>query len=358
MGSSSKSSAGSREVKFEHSADFVPILRETGVSLLISTYQAGKLVVLGTNDKGLTISLHNFEQPMGIAIHQDRIAIGTQTQIVMLASTPDLTPQLDPNDQYDSVYLTMQSHFTNEISIHEMEWSDDELWFVNTRFSCLASLDPNYSFVPRWHPPCISQLTAEDRCHLNGVCFEKNLPRYVTMHGQTDTAQGWRSVKATGGSLLDVNSGEAVINDLAMPHSPRLHGNRLWVLESGRGRLLLVDPNTGQTQEVTRQPGYARGLGFAGRFAFIGLSLIRETAVFGEVPIAEHPDQLKCAVAIVDLETGRRVAYFEFLSGVEEIFDVRVLSTSKHPYLAGPSAAAEGAQTIWYSPAPQWLHST
>ena len=57
MASASDFPTESREVKFEHSPDFVNILRETGVSLLVSTYQAGKLVVLGTNDQGLAISL-------------------------------------------------------------------------------------------------------------------------------------------------------------------------------------------------------------------------------------------------------------------------------------------------------------
>ena len=28
----------------------------------------------------------------------------------------------------------------------------DELWLVNTRFSCLATLDHEHSFVPRWRP--------------------------------------------------------------------------------------------------------------------------------------------------------------------------------------------------------------
>ena len=345
-----------REINFEHSPDFVNILRETGISLLVSTYQAGKLVVLGTNDQGLTVSAINFEKPMGIAVHPNRIAIGGSTHISFLNNTPDLTPQLDPTTQYDTCYLTMGSHFTNDISIHEMAWCHEELWFVNTRFSCLASLDPNYSFVPRWHPSCISQLAAEDRCHLNGFCVDKNAPRYVTLHAETDTPQGWRTDKATGGTLLDVSSGKVVTAGLSMPHSPRIHGNRLWVLESGRGRLLLVDPDSGQAQEVTQQPGYTRGLDFAGRFGFIGLSLIRETAIFGDIPIAERPDELKCAVVIVNLETGKRVASFEFLSGVEEIFDVKVLPSSKNPYISGPLAAAEGAKTIWYAPAPRWLH--
>jgi hypothetical protein len=33
---------------------------------------------------------------------------------------------------------------------------------------------------PRWRPPFISALAAEDRCHLNGLCLAKGRPAFVT----------------------------------------------------------------------------------------------------------------------------------------------------------------------------------
>ena len=344
-----------REVRFEHSRDFVNILRELGVALLVSTYQAGKVVVLGTTPNGLALSFHNFQQAMGCAVGASQLAIGSKTQIWFLQKADAVAAQLAPSLHHDACYLARTSHITDSIDIHEMQWCGDDLWFVNTRFSCLCTLGENFSFVPRWKPPFITTFAAEDRCHLNGLCVADGVPRYVTAMSETDTAEGWRAVKATGGCVLDVTAGEVIARGFAMPHSPRIHDGRLWVLDSGRGQLTTVEPATGKIEPVTQQPGYTRGLAFVGPFAFIGLSQIRETATFGGIPIAAEREQLKCAVAVVDLRSGKRVAYFEFLSGVEEIFDVQIISGTRNPYLSGPLADAEGGQPVWYAPTRQPL---
>ena len=76
----------------------------------------------------------------------------------------------------------------SEIHGHEMAWAGEELWIVNTLFSCLCTLRPEYSFVPRWKPPFISALAAEDRCHLNGLAVADGRPRYVTAQPLSGTS--------------------------------------------------------------------------------------------------------------------------------------------------------------------------
>ena len=230
-----------------------------------------------------------------------------------------------------------------------------ELWVVNTAFGCLCTLDDRHSFVPRWRPPFISALAAEDRCHLNGLAMapdERGMmkPRYVTALGETDTAQGWRPNKVTGGCLIDVASGQTVARGFAMPHSPRVHGNRVWMLHSGAGQLVEVDPVGGQVETVTELPGYTRGLALYDRFAFVGLSKIRETSTFGGMPIAARRPELKCGVGVVDLGTGRLVAHLEFVTGVEEIFDVQVIPGVRCPALSGPYPTLDSAAPIWTVP--------
>ena len=175
---------------------------------------------------------------------------------------------------------------------------------------------------------------------LNGLAMgsgERGLlvPRFVTALGETDTQGGWRPNKAKGGCLIDVLSGEIVARGLSMPHSPRLHEGRLWLLESGTGRLLLVDNATGHCETVTELPGFARGLAIHGPYAFIGLSKIRETNTFGGLPIAERLGELKCGVAVVDLRRAQVVGLLEFQSAVEEIFAVQVLPGLRFPEVMG-----------------------
>src|SRR5262249_22232865 len=148
----------------------------------------------------------------------------------------------------------------------------------NRRFSCLCTLHPDYSFVPRWRPKFISALAPEDRCHLNGLAIVDGRPKYVSALGETDAAGGWRANKPRGGCLIDVDSTEVIARGLSMPHSPRQHDGRLWLLESGTGRLLLMDGCSGRGQAVAELPGFARGMALAGPYAFIGLSKIRETS--------------------------------------------------------------------------------
>src|SRR5207244_3053139 len=210
-----------------------------------------------------------------------------------------------------------------------------ELWIVNTRFSCLCTLDPDYSFVPRWQPPFITALAAEDRCHLNGLALVDGRPKYATALGETDTANGWRTNKPHGGCLMDIPTGNIITRGLSMPHSPRWHDGRLWLLESGTGRLLQVDPTTGRRQTVAEVPGFARGLALSGPYAFVGLSKIRKTSAMDGVPLAERRDELKCGVAAVDVRSGQIIGMLEFQTAVEEIFDVQLLPGLRFPEVVG-----------------------
>jgi uncharacterized protein (TIGR03032 family) len=238
---------------------------------------------------------------------------------------------------------------TGSIQCHEVAWgTDEDLWVVNTAFSCLAGLDADHSFVPRWRPPFVSALAAEDRCHLNGLAMRDGVPAFVTAMAASDEPGGWRANRNETGLVLDVATGEAVTSGLAMPHSPRWHGGRLWVLNSGYGRLEVVDLSTGERAIVALLPGYARGLAFLGRYAFVGLSRIRETAIFGGSPIAEHHEKLKCGVGVVDVTTGDTVATLEFATTVEEIFDVQVVPRTRSLALAGMPGASDD---VWVVPA-------
>jgi uncharacterized protein (TIGR03032 family) len=172
----------------------------------------------------------------------------------------------------------------------------------------------------------------------------------VTALAETDTPQGWRPNKVKSGCLIDVASGQTVARGFAMPHSPRVHRGRVWMLHSGAGQLVLVDPAAGRAETVCELPGYTRGLALYDRFAFVGLSKIRETSTFGGMPIALRRPELKSGVGAVDLATGRLVGHLDFVTGVEEIFDVQVLPGARCPALSGPYPSLDGAAPIWTVP--------
>ncbi|HEV2686947.1 MAG TPA: TIGR03032 family protein [Bryobacteraceae bacterium] len=327
------------EFRYSQSDSFVALLKQLSASLLVTTYRANKLLVLREQHGGLSILVRTFDRPMGLAADSRRIALGTRDQVWQFRNAPDLARQVEPRETHDACFLPRSSHVTGDIGIHEIAWAGkeaDELWLVNTRFSCLCTLDPGYSFVPRWRPPFITALAAEDRCHLNGMAIVDGRPRYVTALGRTNVRGGWRAGKACGGALMSVPDGEVIVDGLCMPHSPRWHDKTLWVLESGTGKLLRVDPTTRAKDVVTVElPGFARGVGIHAPYAFIGLSKIRATSAMDGVPLAGRRAELKCGIAAVDLRTGRVVAMVDFQTAVEEIFDVQGLAGNRFPEVLG-----------------------
>jgi uncharacterized protein (TIGR03032 family) len=325
-----------------HTPNFPSLLRQLGASLLVTTYQAGKLVLVRDEGDHLNVHFRSFPAPMGMALEGDRLALGTRMQVWEFVDVPAVTARLDPPGRHDACFLPRSSHVTGNIQVHEMAWgAGGELWVVNTRFSCLCTLDRSASFTPRWRPPFVTALEPTDRCHLNGLAMVDGRPRYVTALGATDTPAGWREGKARGGVLLDVESGEAIARGLSMPHSPRWHGGRLWVCESGAGTFGLVDPRTGRYEAIAAVPGFTRGVDFAGPLAFVGLSQVRESAVFSGIPITERlaAEERTCGVCAIDLRSGAVVALLRFEAGVQEVFAVAILPGRRYPDLVNDDEA-------------------
>ena len=268
-------------------------------------------------------------------MHESTLALVTKNQVWFFEWVNDLRDKDGNREAYDLCYVPRRSHVTGDIAGHEAQFVNGELCVVNTRFSCLCTLDPRSSFVPIWKPPFISEYVAEDRCHLNGLVVDSDGPKYVTALSETNSAEGWRTVKSSGGVILDVPSGEIVTRGMAMPHSPRLYRGQLFVLESGLGELQLVNPKNGQRTTVARLPGYLRGLAFYDRYAFVGLCKIRDMHTFGGLPIEGVVGELKCALYAIDLTTGNVCGFIEFTKGIEELFDIAVLPGVHRPHIIG-----------------------
>jgi uncharacterized protein (TIGR03032 family) len=337
-----------RDIRCSHSNSLPALLTRLRVSVLISTYQTGHLVVVAARQGRLVVTFHQFERAMGVAVKPGSIAVCTRKEVWFLRAAPDIAAKLEPRGEYDACFLARTTHFTGDLQTHECAWVGKEFWVVNTLFSCLAALDPWYSFAPRWRPPFVSTLRAEDRCHLNGMALVDGQPRYVTALAETDSPEGWRDVKALGGCLMEVPSGRMVARGLSLPHSPRVDGGRIYFLHSGHGRLDAIDLASGRVDAVAELPGIARGLALHGGYAFVGLSKARPN--LEGVPIVAHREGLQCGLAVVELRTGAVAGRLEFVTGVEEVFDVQVLPGMSSPYISGPWAERDTGQPLWTVP--------
>lgn len=332
MPSSAATAAGTATETLRCSVDpgFAEWLAGSGGSLAISTYQAGRLFMVGWNGRQVSFLPRAFDRPMGLDVSGRRMALATRHSLFLFANASALAPGYLTPDRYDALYLPHVEYHLPDLQIHDLAYAGDELWMVNTRMSCLCVPSVDATFEPRWRPRFIDDLAPEDRCHLNGLAVRDGRPAFVTALGTRNTPQGWRADKDRGGVVIDVASNEIVLQGLAMPHSPRWHAGALWLLNSGEGQLLRIGAD-GRAEVVCELPAYLRGLTFVDGCALVGLCQIRDKQVFGGMPVAmRHPDLL-CGIAVIDLVTGRQRGLMRFTEGCSEIYDLRFLPGVQRP---------------------------
>lgn len=333
-----ETSAWPADTRVELSRGFAGWLAQQGCSLAFTTYQTGKLFLAGLLGDG-RVSLHQQSYPraMGLAVQPGRLFLGSLFQVWRLENT--LAAHERANRDFDALYVPRNAQTTGDIDIHEMAVdAGGRLVFVATKFSCLATFSPRFGFKPLWKPAFVSKLAAEDRCHLNGLALQDGAVRYVTAVSRSDSLTGWRERRHEGGVLIDVRDDRIVTDRLSMPHSPRVHLGKLWVLDSGRGHLVRIDPTTGVREEIAFCPGFLRGLSFSGHYALVTVSLPRNGAFEGlalNEELARRDGEPWCGVLVIDTRSGSIVEFIRLVGEITELFDIAVLDGVRCPMAVG-----------------------
>ncbi|MBI2993731.1 MAG: TIGR03032 family protein [Gammaproteobacteria bacterium] len=334
--------AGAEQPKLEiqGTRQFTAWLAEQKASLAFTTYQSGKVFFIGLQPDGrLSVFERTLNRCMGMCAGPDAQTLYIST-LYQLWRFERANPTGQTHEGYDALYIPQVGYVTGDLDIHDIATgADGRVVFVNTLFSCLATTSDTHSFQPVWHPPFITKLAAEDRCHLNGMAMENGRPRYVTSVSRSDVADGWREKRRDGGIVIDVKTGETVVEGLSMPHSPRLYQKKLWLLNSGTGEFGYADLKTGRFEPVAFCPGYMRGLAFSGDFAIVGLSESRHNKTFDDLPLkdrlAEKQVDGRCGLQVIDLRSGDAVHSLRVSGIVQELYDVVVLASVVRPMALG-----------------------
>lgn len=326
-------------MRYHATPSFPRLLSELGCTLVASLYLDNRLLLVSARDDTLLLRAHEIARPMGLAVSPDadgaRLAVTTHTSTLVFGLTPALAGSVAAAEQpCDSVLLPRAIYFSGDIDGHDAAWCGERLMVVNTRFSCLATVGDRHGFTPVWRPPFISALEPEDRCHLNGLACRDGHPAYATAFAATDAPGGWRGLAAETGIVIDVATDRSVVEGLMVPHSPRLFDDVLHVLESGTGRVLRVDAETGATTVLAQLPGFTRGLERHGPVIFVGLSKLREGRR-RDLPVVRNSDTLICGIAALDARSGAPLGWIAF-DDLREVFDVRVLPGARAVVVAAP----------------------
>ena len=321
-------------VKYSCSPGLLGFLHNQKAVFAISSYQSGRFYLVGRAPKGgMMINERFFRKAMGIQVSPDGSSILLATLFKLLKFENVLNEGQYINNVFDRCFVPRVTYTTGILDAHDIGAMDDgRIVFVNTRFNCLAVASERHSFNPIWKPPFISKIVDEDRCHLNGMALEKGKPRYVTAVSQSDTVDGWRDRRTDGGVVVDVDTNSVVCEGFSMPHSPRLHQGKLWVLNSGTGELgwveLGANAKAAKFHPIIFCPGFVRGLSFHGKFAFVGLSKPRYERFEGlalDDRLKKTDSEPWCGVQVIDLEKGTCAHWFRIDGPVAELYDVGVV---------------------------------
>ena len=333
----------SQEVKpaFEltTSRQFQNWLISENASLVFTTYQVGKVFMLGSNaDKSLHVTERTFSRCMGIGTSKNPDTFWLSSLFQLWRFDNSLSS--GRFNDYDKVYLPQAAYTTGDLDTHDIIIDeDDRPVFVNTLFSCLATVSESHSFKPLWHPPFISKLAPEDRCHLNGLAEKEGKPAYVTIAGKSDVSDGWRDHRQNGGLVMDVQTNEILCEGLSMPHSPRWYKDKLYLLEAGSGYFGYLDPATQKFERITFCPGFLRGLDFIGNYALVGMSSIRKNRTFSGLELDDNLKAVnttpRCGIQVINLDTGAAEHWVRLEGMVEELYDVKILAGVSRPLLIG-----------------------
>lgn len=389
---------GSMEMDFsaEHSSNLPVLLERLDIALAFTSYQAGRLMLVRSAGGQLDVNYKSFPRPMGLTVTRDSLTLGIFTQVLKFQredglleqikqplppieqdiTAPRIRPKeaaaddaatamqdddLDPlqreqlerehrkwveqerrrmapvDERVDACFISRSAHYTGMINIHDIDWGDEGLWAVNSSFSCLCTLSPDASFVPRWKPHFISELVPEDRCHLNGMTLRDGRPAYVTTFSTADQAGMWRKGERFDGTLMDVQRNEILLHGLAMPHSPRWYRGHVYYCNSGEGQLCRFDPASGRNEVLAELPGFTRGMDFHGPLLFVGLSKVRRSDVTAAAPLADKHGETFSGIWVFNLDTLQVAATLSFTGNVDQIYDVAVLPGCHFPELIEPS---------------------
>lgn len=268
---------------------------------------------------------------MGFAFSSDfqKMAIACRYSIGLFQNSTQLAQHYPtrPNT-YDALYMPRVTYHTNALDIHDLEIINDEIYGVNTLFSCIMKTSASYTFDPVWQPNFITELASEDRCHLNGMVVVDDKIRFVTAFNTGNRFRSWSADIPHTGVLLSVEDNEIISHDLSMPHSPIWVNGELYLLESGLGQLVKIDLSSGKAETIKHLGGFVRGLTFYQGYFLIGRSRTRDSgSILGKLNVDKKYDV--ASVVIMHAETAAIVGEIVYENSVDEIYDVGVLPSAR-----------------------------
>jgi uncharacterized protein (TIGR03032 family) len=281
-------------------------LAENEVSVVAAA--GGRLWLITTNDGlGVVVREIGLEGVTAAAWHGDRLFLASTWQVWAFV---DAGPE--PGGGAAHLLLPQEAQTTGGLGVTDLAVGSRGLVFASGLFSCLATLDDRNSMRPIWVPSGVSALRPETRSLLTGVALTDGKPSFVTAAGLSDEPAGWES-SVVGGGVVLTTGGERVLTGLTVPRNPRWSGDHLVLTDSGAGRVLRLDPATGEEETVTTLAGVLGGLDVRNELAVVAYGDPSRAVLAGLAGGRPDAGPVRDGLALIDLGKGTVAGTIEFL---------------------------------------------
>lgn len=298
--------------------DFWDILAETGQTLLVSReYEHLVLALRAGRDGHGVVSYLRLPHPSGIAVDAD-------AGRVYIASTrnPNRVMALEPasgmRSRGDTLAVDLSDrplipvalrYYPGCLYLHDLALIGGRLHGNAVGENAVVVFEPRLRRI--WWPRCVDRpdgpITGLNHLQLNSIAAGPTLEAsYFTASADvvTEVRPGDPAFPMDRrGVVFSGATREPIVRGLTRPHSARLHGEQLWVDNSGYGEVGVV--SGGVFEVVARLRGWTRGLCFHERLAFVGLSRVLPRFQ-AYAPGLAGKDNV-CGVAVIDINSGREL---------------------------------------------------
>ena len=154
------------------------------------------------------------------------------------------------------------------LDLHDVLLGADGIYAVFTETNQVVCLDDAFRIQERW-----SFGEKPDSVHVNCIVWH-NGRLLASMFGDFAEHRGYKGKSRKAGRVVDVRSGELLIEGLSQPHSLVSVGDRLWLCSSEDCALQVYDQHFSLERNILL-PGYARGLAVGEHGVYVGISRSR-----------------------------------------------------------------------------------
>jgi uncharacterized protein (TIGR03032 family) len=341
--------------------DWWAVLDRLDACVIVSREYEHLLLALTVAPEGPRQSFMSLPHPSGLAFdaRTERLHVASTrnpNQIFVLAPTDGMGTNGDSTALGDRPLAPLSASFLpGRLYLHDLALIGGALYGNAVGLNCVVRLAGPGERGVAWWPRAVERDARPDTSHnylqLNSIAAGGDLSSSFFSASADKPSRrrpGHRNFPVDRrGVIFSGATREPVVRGLTRPHSARLHGEELWVDDSGYGRLVKVQQ--GEPVTVARLPGWTRGLAFAEGVAFVGTS--RVIPRFAHYAPGLDVDRSTCAVHALDVRTGEVLGSIQWPGG-DQVFAIAVLprtTTLGFPALAGRRQNRRELNSFYYS---------